>query len=504
MNREQLHDALTQLVEADGTPTSEQLRSFRKQAGRRRMLRRTVSFAAVCVIVLTIGGAAALAKRDSSPSRVVSPADTTPTSVAYTEPVTVTAIGDGVMLGAAQPLIDAIDVRLGNPPEQQLTTVDATENRQLSDGVVAIQEAKNAGVLGQVVIVHLGTNGTVDPADVQRMMSLLADRQQIIVVNAKVPRPWEQQVNDSLAASVTKFPNVVFLDWREYGLAHPEFFYDDGIHLRPGGATAYADFIASALTVGDTGEKTQAGSGSMTSSQTNEPDADASAIPPGRYRYVKVTGTRTATSIGRDGKSYTALVPTTYEFWIGADGSGRVRTNDGDPTFLSPENEQIYNDAGRTDLAALATHRDLSEAPGEMHALDLSTLPTEPSQLRDALVSRTHTGPSDNAERLLEGLSDNLWLTYGPVRNSRALMSALSSTPGMGVTASHGMTIMAAEANGVRKEIWFDSETGEIRRKRQVIVDATIPYELHAPNGTVLEDATLQQVALLPSTDTTP
>jgi hypothetical protein len=71
---------------------------------------------------------------------------------------------------------------------------------------------------------------------------------------------------------------------------------------------------------------------------------------------------------------------------------------------------------------------------------------------------------------------------------------------------SGGMTILAAEdtRNGIRKEIWFDTATGEIRQKRHVIVDATIPYKLHAPNGTVLEDATLDVATLVPSTDSTP
>ena len=255
------------------------------------------------------------------------------------------------------------------------------------------------------------------------------------------------------------------------------------------------------------------GSGSTTShsivanpSGDGASDADASVIPPGQYRYVRVTGTRTATAQTPNGETYTALVPTTYEFWIGADDSGRIRINDGDPTFLTPENEQVFNNAGLTNLPTLAAHSDRVLGPGDMQAFDLSSLPVEPSALRDALSNRTHTGPSDNAERLLEGLSDDLWEIYGPTRNARALMSALSSTPGMEVRTSDGMTIVAAEekTNGVRKEIWFDSATGEIRRKRRVIVDATIPYKLHAPNGTVLEDATLEEARLVPSTDAAP
>jgi len=62
-----------------------------------------------------------------------------------------------------------------------------------------------------------------------------------------VPRAWEQQVNDTFAAGVKNYKNAVLLDWHDYGGAHPEFFYDDGIHLRPDGAAAYAQFVARAL-----------------------------------------------------------------------------------------------------------------------------------------------------------------------------------------------------------------------------------------------------------------
>ena len=94
---------------------------------------------------------------------------------------------------------------------------------------------------------QLGTNGLIDPGDFDRMMALLADRQKVVLINAKVPRPWEQQVNDTLAAGAAKYKkNTVLLDWHGYGGAHPEFFYDDGIHLKPEGADAYARYVAQA------------------------------------------------------------------------------------------------------------------------------------------------------------------------------------------------------------------------------------------------------------------
>jgi hypothetical protein len=246
MNRHELHEALTRLAELDHSPTPAQLAAFRDKATRQRVLRRSVTVGVVCVLVLVVGGAVALADRSSSP-RVVVPADPTPTSVVPSAPTTVTAIGDGVMLGAADPLAATIDAMRGTPTDTHLTNVDAAESRQFADGIDVLQGLKDAGTLGRAVIVHLGTNGTVAPADFDRMMDLLADREKVIIVNTRVPRPWEDQVNETLAAGVEHYENTVLVDWHAYGLAHPELFYDDDIHLRPEGADAYASLLAAAL-----------------------------------------------------------------------------------------------------------------------------------------------------------------------------------------------------------------------------------------------------------------
>jgi hypothetical protein len=171
---------------------------------------------------------------------------TTTILAAGTPPPTVTAIGDSVMLGAYQQLITTVDGMFG----AQVTGMDAAESRQFSAGVDKIQELKNANQLGQDVIVQLGTNGTIDPAEFDRMMGLLSDRKKVVIINAKVPRSWEGQVNETLAAGVKRYKNAVLLDWHGYASQHPEFFYDDEIHLRPDGAAAYAQFVAGSLGAG--------------------------------------------------------------------------------------------------------------------------------------------------------------------------------------------------------------------------------------------------------------
>jgi hypothetical protein len=148
-------------------------------------------------------------------------------------------IGDSVMLGAK----DALQARLGDG----VLWLDAKESRQFGAGVDLIRSLRDQGQLGDEVVVQLGTNGTVDPAAFDDMMQILAPARRVVIVNAKVPRPWEDQVNGTLGDGVRRYKNAVLLDWHDIGDDHPEYFYDDAIHLRPQGAAAYTDLVASAL-----------------------------------------------------------------------------------------------------------------------------------------------------------------------------------------------------------------------------------------------------------------
>jgi peptidoglycan/LPS O-acetylase OafA/YrhL len=150
----------------------------------------------------------------------------------------VTAIGDSVMLGAA----NALQARLGAG-----LWLDAKQNRQFSEGVAILRSLRDTGQLGSVVVVQLGTNGTVDPAAFDDMMQICAGARRVVIVNAKVPRPWEDQVNGTFSDGVKRYKNAVLLDWHTIGGAHPEYFWDDAIHLRPEGAAAYAELIAGSL-----------------------------------------------------------------------------------------------------------------------------------------------------------------------------------------------------------------------------------------------------------------
>jgi lysophospholipase L1-like esterase len=204
---------------------------------RRRMIATLVAIVVVVVIVLGI----ALAVGGGGGSNRADAPTTLPTTVPPSTtlvPPTVTMFGDSVMLGAADALVQTIG------PTR--TTVDAAESRQFSAGVDEIQQYRDQNKLGDVVVVQLGTNGTINPDDFNRMMDILKGHK-VLLVNAKVPRAWEGEVNQVLADGAKHYKNAVLVDWHDLGDHHPEWFYDDGLHLRPDGAQAYAQLILSKL-----------------------------------------------------------------------------------------------------------------------------------------------------------------------------------------------------------------------------------------------------------------
>jgi peptidoglycan/LPS O-acetylase OafA/YrhL len=169
----------------------------------------------------------------------------------------VTLIGDSVMLGAAnygtlQSSIEKVEI-------------DAAQGRQaerLGNGAPGaledLQTRKAAGTLGKTVVIHIGNNGTIDANQFDKIMAVLADAKRVIWLNIKVPpvagRAWQNPNNAVLTEGVKRYPNAVLIDWLGFSSKHPEFFWGDGIHLRPEGAQAYANLIVEALKASDAGK----------------------------------------------------------------------------------------------------------------------------------------------------------------------------------------------------------------------------------------------------------
>jgi peptidoglycan/LPS O-acetylase OafA/YrhL len=149
----------------------------------------------------------------------------------------ITAIGDSVMLGAALALESEIDG----------IAIDAAISRQASEAIELLRERAASGELGDVVIVHMGNNGTFTATQFDTMMDVLASVPRVVFINDKVPRPWEAPNDAVIADGVQRYPNTLLVDWHGASSQRPDYFWDDGMHLRAEGAAAYAALIASQI-----------------------------------------------------------------------------------------------------------------------------------------------------------------------------------------------------------------------------------------------------------------
>lgn len=181
-----------------------------------------------------------------TPAPVITPVPTPPPTPAPTPvpppavpppPGRVFALGDSVMLGAAY----ALPAYLGD------VEIDAAEGRQAVAALELLRQRKESGVLGDVVVLHIGNNGTFTGAQLNEALQILSDVPAVAVVNVKVPREWEGFNNEAIAQVVPSYPNAVMVDWHGASVNYPGIFYADGIHLQPPGADYYAQVIAAAL-----------------------------------------------------------------------------------------------------------------------------------------------------------------------------------------------------------------------------------------------------------------
>jgi hypothetical protein len=149
----------------------------------------------------------------------------------------VTAIGDSIMVDAAPYLQTALPG----------IAIDAQVGQQLSQVQATVAHLKSEGAVGDRLIVELGTNGPFSPAQLTALLNSLGPTQRVVLVNTHVPRPWQQQVNDTIAGVAQSYPNAVLVDWATDSANYPQYFYPDGVHLNPEGAKYYASLVVQAL-----------------------------------------------------------------------------------------------------------------------------------------------------------------------------------------------------------------------------------------------------------------
>lgn len=131
------------------------------------------------------------------------------------------AFGESVMLSAIKSLND------------NGITVRAAEAVQATSILQMIRDAKAADELGRIVIVQVGTNGTVTQGELDAIMAELTPEQTVaaIFLTVHADRSWIAGNNELIRALPSKYPNVKVVDWDKIATENPEILTGDGIHV---------------------------------------------------------------------------------------------------------------------------------------------------------------------------------------------------------------------------------------------------------------------------------
>ena len=124
--------------------------------------------------------------------------------------------------------------------------MDAVEGRQADPILLDVERDARAHRLEPLVVIHVGDNGLIGPAQLRRTLAALRAVPRVILVNLHVHRPWEGPNNRTIARAAGAFRNVRILDWHRLAGRHRGWLFDDQIHLTKSGAVAYTGLLVTA------------------------------------------------------------------------------------------------------------------------------------------------------------------------------------------------------------------------------------------------------------------
>lgn len=151
----------------------------------------------------------------------------------------ITIIADSVMINVAPILQEQF----------KGIVIDAQLGRQMYQASEVIAGLREEGKLGKTVVIQLGNNGPFSEKQLKETLDTLPGSTEILLVNTRVPKPWEGEVNETLNKVAQSYPGAKLIDWHTVSKGHNDYFYKDGVHLTQAGVEAYGEMLVKALAV---------------------------------------------------------------------------------------------------------------------------------------------------------------------------------------------------------------------------------------------------------------
>jgi peptidoglycan/LPS O-acetylase OafA/YrhL len=152
-------------------------------------------------------------------------------------PPRIVALGDSVMIGAA----DKLAGRLGPG-----FSMSAEVGRQADDFVAIAQRLKREGHAPEAMVVQMGNNGPLYSDEMEALRKATSEVGELFLIDDHAPVDWIGESNHALAEAAQDWPHTTLIDWAPVAAAHESLLWD-GIHLTPAGAGLYARLVSAAV-----------------------------------------------------------------------------------------------------------------------------------------------------------------------------------------------------------------------------------------------------------------
>jgi hypothetical protein len=120
--------------------------------------------------------------------------------------------------------------------------------RQWPEGLALIRQLKQEDHLPRLVVVALGSNGSVTKGNIRDALDLLGKKRTLGLVTPRETGGGSSSDADVVREEAKKHKNrSVLLDWVKVSSGHSSWFQPDGLHLTFEGAEAFAELMKKPL-----------------------------------------------------------------------------------------------------------------------------------------------------------------------------------------------------------------------------------------------------------------
>jgi hypothetical protein len=120
--------------------------------------------------------------------------------------------------------------------------------RQMSEGLALIRKLRNEDKLPKLVVVALGSNGTVSRNQIHEALDLVGKKRTLGLVTPRETGGGSSNDADVMRSEARKHANrIELIDWVKYSSGHSGWFQPDGLHLTFEGAEGFAELLRKPL-----------------------------------------------------------------------------------------------------------------------------------------------------------------------------------------------------------------------------------------------------------------